>query len=67
MYPIIKLCNIHPFMGKSVTYFFPLNLQAACIFLETVAFNMEFERSCLHTGEFTDPVRPGVILVVLKM
>lgn len=54
-------------MGKSVTYFSPINLKATCIFLETIEFERALERSCLHTGEFTDPVMPGVILVVLKM
>lgn len=54
-------------MGKSVTYFPPINLKATCIFLETIEFGMEFECRRLHAGEFTDPVMPGVILVVLKM
>lgn len=55
------------FTGTSVTYFFPLNLKSACIFLESNVLKMEFERSHLHTGEFTDPVTPGVILIVLNM
>lgn len=54
-------------MCKSVTYFPPINRKAACIFLETTEFGMEFESRRLHAGEFTDPFVPGVILVVLKM
>lgn len=55
------------FMGKSVTYIFPLNLKATCIFLETVTLVMEFECSRLLTGEFAGPVMSAVILVILKM
>lgn len=46
--------------------FFPLNLKSTSIFLETNVFKTEFERSHLHTGEFTDPVMPGVVSIVLN-
>lgn len=34
-------------MGKSVTYFFPLNLKTTCIYLESVLLDMEFHTTVI--------------------